>query len=100
MAEERINVSPDVCSYYDDNDTKLIVEVSLPGVKKEDISLKMLEDSLSLSAPRDDMQYVTTLAMCCPIVPEKTEAKYENGLLKIIAPFKDEMENAHEIKIR
>ena len=100
MSEEKISVSPDVCSYVDEDDKKLTIEVSLPGVKKEDISLRRLEDSMSLSAPRDDVQYVTTLAMCCPIVPEKAEAKYENGLLKIEAPFKDTMENALAIKVR
>jgi HSP20 family molecular chaperone IbpA len=99
MAEEKISVSPDVCSYFDDDDSHLIIEASLPGVKKEDISLKLLEDSLFLSAPRDDIKYVATLAMCCPIVPGKTEAKYENGLLRIRAPFKDAMDGAVEIKV-
>jgi HSP20 family molecular chaperone IbpA len=99
MAEEKINVSPDVCSYFDDDESRINIEISLPGVKKEDISLKFLEDSLSLSAPRDDIKYVATLSLCCPVVPEKAEAKYENGLLKITAPFKDAMEDALEIKV-
>jgi HSP20 family protein len=99
MSEEKISVSPDVCSYFDDDDSHINIEVSLPGVKKEDISLKLLEDSLFLSAPRDDIKYVTTLSMCCPIVPDKAEAKYENGLLKISAPFKDAMDDAVQIKV-
>lgn len=99
MAEEKISVSPDVCSYFVDNDTKLSIEISLPGAKKDDISLKLLEDSLFLSAPRDDIKYVTTLAMCCPVVPGKAEAKYENGLLKITVPFKDAMDGAVDIKV-
>jgi HSP20 family protein len=99
MAEEKISVSPDVCSYFVDDDTKLSIEVSLPGVKRENISLKLLEDSLFLTAPRDDIKYVTTLAMCCPVVPGKAEAKYENGLLRITAPFKDAMDGAVEINV-
>jgi HSP20 family molecular chaperone IbpA len=99
MAEEKLSVSPDVCSYFDDNDTKLRIEVSLPGVKKEDISVKLNEESLFLSAPRDDIKYVATLAMCCPVVPGKATAEYDNGLLRITAPFKDAMDGAMEIKV-
>jgi HSP20 family protein len=100
MAVEKISVTPDVCSYFSNDDTKLIVEVSLPGVKKDDISLKLLEDSVFLSAPRDDKKYVLTLATCCPIVPLRTEAKYENGLLRVTAPLKDAMDGAVEIKVQ
>lgn len=99
MAEEKISVSPDVCSYYDNDESHINIEVSLPGVKKEDISLKFLEDSLFLSAPRDDIKYVATLSLCCPVVPGKAVAKYENGLLKISAPFKDAMDDAVEVKV-
>ena len=99
MAEEKISVSPDVCSYFDSDDSNIIIEISLPGVKKEDIGLKFLEDSLFLSAPRDDIKYVATLSLCCPVVPAKAVAKYENGLLKITAPFKDAMDDAVEIKV-
>jgi HSP20 family molecular chaperone IbpA len=99
MVEEKISVSPDVCSYFDKSDSQINIEVSLPGVRKEDISLKLLEDSLFLSAPRDDIKYVTTLAMCCPIVPEKAQANYTNGLLKITAPFKDAMDGAVEVTV-
>ncbi|MBN1757660.1 MAG: Hsp20/alpha crystallin family protein [Chitinispirillaceae bacterium] len=99
MAEEKISVSPDVCSYFDKDDKHINIDISLPGVKKEDISLKLLEDSLFLSAPRDDIKYVTTLAICCLIVPEKSVASYNNGLLKITAPFKDKMDGAVEIKV-
>jgi len=97
MIEEKISVSPDVCSYFDNDDSHINIEVSLPGVKKEDISLKLLEDSLFLSAPRDDIKYVTTLSLCCPVVPEKAVANYTNGLLKITAPFKDPMDDALKI---
>ena len=100
MAVEKFSVTPDVCSYFSDDDMKLFIEVSIPGVKKEDISLKLLEDSVFLSAHRDDKKYVLTLATCCPIVPLKTEAKYENGLLRITAPLKDAMDGAVEVKVQ
>jgi HSP20 family molecular chaperone IbpA len=39
------------------------------------------------------------MAMCCPVVPGKSEAKYENGLLRIMVPFKDAMDGAREVKV-
>jgi HSP20 family molecular chaperone IbpA len=102
MAEERekIRTSPDVCSFVDKENNKLHLEISLPGVKKEDIQLKMRDDSFYLSAPRDDIQYVTTQAFCCPMNTNQADAKYENGLLKIEVPFKDVMEDAVEVSIQ
>jgi HSP20 family molecular chaperone IbpA len=100
MAQQRVKVAPEVCSYVDDDRTKLTVEVTIPGVSKEHINLKMHEDSMILAAPRNDIEYVTTLSFCCPVVPEKAQAKYENGLLKIEVPFKDTMEDAVKIKIK
>jgi HSP20 family molecular chaperone IbpA len=101
MANDRIKVAPEVCSYVDDNHTKLTLEISIPGVKKENIKLKMHDDSFNISAPREDnnTEYVATRAFCCPVQPDKAEAKYENGLLKIEIPFKDPMEDAISVAV-
>ena len=100
MAEQRVRVAPEVCSYVDDDHGSFTVEVSIPGVSKEDINIRMHEDSFNLTAPRKDIEYVTTLSFCCPVVPEKAQAKYENGLLKIEVPFKDSMDDAVKIKVK
>jgi len=89
-----------MCAYVDDKHTLLTIEVILPGVKKENINVRMHEDSFSMSAAREDIEFVATLAFCCPVKPEAAVAKYENGLLKIEAPFKDLMEDAIKIKIQ
>jgi HSP20 family molecular chaperone IbpA len=96
---EKIKVTPEVCSYTDEEHNRLTMEIALPGVKKEDIKLKMHNDSVYLSAARDDVEYVTAYSFCCPVVPGKAEAKYENGLLRINAPFQDVMEDAVSVSI-
>lgn len=95
----RKKIAADLCSYIDKEDEKLHMEISIPGVEKEAIKLKFQKDSFSLTAPRGDVEYVTTGRFCCPVKTEASKAVYENGLLKIDVPFLDPWEGAHEVQI-
>jgi HSP20 family molecular chaperone IbpA len=96
---ERIKVTPEVCSYADSEQNTLNMEISIPGVKKEDVNVRMTDEGFYLSAPREDIEYVSALAFCCPVQQDKAEAKYEDGLLKIKVPFKDPMDGAVKIQV-
>lgn len=64
---------------------RLKMEVEIPDVNKDDIRLEMGKNSFCVSAPI----YSRCFTLTHEIEPEKTEAKYENGLLRILSPIKD-----------
>ena len=100
MPENRIKVAPDTKAYADGVKHKLVVEFAIPGAPKETIDLKMLEDSVHLTAPAREIEYVSALALGWLVKPDKAEATYEHGLLRIEVPFKDPMEDAVKVAIK
>jgi HSP20 family molecular chaperone IbpA len=98
-AIDRIRVSPEVCSYANEAGDALIIEVSLPGVAKSDVHLHVRDDSMTATALRDDTEFVATLSFCCPVNVDAIQAHYEDGLLRVEAPFRDPLAGSHEIAI-
>jgi HSP20 family protein len=100
MPENRMRVAPNSVAYADEEKLKLVVEFAIPGAPTNTIDLKILEDSVHLSAPARDIEYVAALALAWPVKPDKAKAIYENGLLRIEVPFKDPMEDAVKVTIK
>lgn len=100
MAEDKLKMAADVCSYVNEDKQVIQLEICVPGVKKEAINLKMRDDSYSLFAPREDFDYVSAAAFCCPVNSKKAKASYKDGMLKVMIPLRDTMEGAHVVKIR
>ena len=100
MPENRIRIAPNTVAYTDEENLKLVVEFAIPGAPTGTIDLKILPDSVHLTAPARDIEYVAAMALAWPVKPDKAEAIYENGLLRIEVPFKDPMEDAVKVPIK
>ncbi len=100
MSENRIKLAPDTVAYADGNSHKLVVEFAIPGAPTETIDVQILADSIHLTAPARDTEYVAALALSWPVKPDKAEATYNHGLLRIEVPFKDPMEDAVKVAIK
>jgi len=100
MLENRFRVAPNTVAYADEEKHKLIVEFAIPGAPTDTIDLKLLPDSVHLTAPANEIEYVSALALAWPVKPDKAEATYEHGLLRIEVPFKDPMEDATKVAIK
>jgi len=100
MPQTRIRVAPNTVAYADEENLKLVVEFAIPGAPTDTIDLKILADSVHLTAPARDIEYVSALALAWPVKPDKAEAIYEHGLLRIEVPFKDPMEDAVKVAIK
>lgn len=97
---DKRRISADLCSCIDDEKSSLHLEFSIPGVKKEDINLKLNDDSFNLIAEKNDLEYVSSGRFCCPVEINHTEANYENGLLLINIPLKDPWKDAYDVTIQ
>jgi len=100
MAGNRMKVAPDSVVYADEENLKLVAEFAIPGAPAETVDVKILADSIHLNAPARDIEYVSSLALGWPVKPDKAEAVYELGLLRIEVPFKDPMEDAVKVVIK
>ena len=86
----RSKVTPCACFSHDEQEGRYKIELELPGVDKRDIKLNMRKDSFCVSAPRgEETEYSGCYMLAHEVIPEKTEAHYESGLLRIFTPIRD-----------
>ena len=95
---DRIRIAPNTVAYVEGHN--LVLEFAIPGAPTETIDVKMLEDSVYLTAPAREIEYAAALALGWPVKPGKAEATYEHGLLRIEVPLKDPMEGAVKVVIK
>jgi HSP20 family protein len=92
-------VSPNICTFSDENLETLNIQIELPGVDKEDIDLNFYEDGFYIVAKKEGTKYMGSYALILPVQPEKAIAKYANGLLAVNIPYKEPFEKGLKVKI-
>jgi len=98
---------------YEDADN-VVIKAEIPGVNKEDISVSLTEDTVTISGKKSEEKKVEkenyyrkeirtgsfsrSFTLPCAVDKEKVKATYKNGILEIVLP-KSEKEKAKEVKI-
>ena len=82
---DKSRTTPCACFSHDEERGRLRIDLEMPGANKDDIKLEMRKDSFCVSAPI----YSSCFMLPHEVEPDRTEAKYENGLLRIFSPIKD-----------
>lgn len=99
----------------EDDENEVLVTAELPGLDKKDFKVEVNEDSVTIRgekktdreekkknyyyAERSYGSFSRTIPLPWHIDPEKTEARYRNGILKVRLP-KTEQEKARRIDVK
>jgi len=90
-----------------ETDDAVVVKTAIPGVKPEDIDISLTGDTLTIKGEtkfeeevkeetyvRREMRYgsfARTLAIPAPVVADKAQAEFENGVLMLTLPKAEEV---------
>jgi HSP20 family protein len=80
---------------YEDRENTY-VRAELPGVKRDDINVEMVGDTLTITAQRkededgESFSISRTLGVPEHVQPDKVSANYEDGVLTVTLPKRDE----------
>ncbi len=99
----------------EETDKEIIVRFELPGVNKKDIQLNVTENKIEVKVEKKDevriekkgffrmergyAGFYRAIALPENVYPEKSRAKYENGILEVVMP-KTEAKKKSKIEIK
>jgi len=96
---EKVVLPPHMFACLDDDGENYDVEIELPGVKKNDIDLSMHDDLVHVNAERKDFTFHGHLHFPIKVNPNKANAKFSSGLLKVTVPVKEKRKPPIDIKV-
>jgi HSP20 family molecular chaperone IbpA len=95
----RILKTPIIAMYHDDIRENLTIEIELPDVENDHITLVMHENSFYLKAFSKNVEYLGSFFLDGPVDPEKAIAINNKGMLTIKVPYKEGFFCARNIPI-
>lgn len=96
----KVVIPPHMFACLDAEGENYVVEVELPGVKKKDVDLTMHEDIVHILAEREDLAFHGHLHFPLKVNPEKAEAKFSSGLLRVEVPVKEKRSPPIRIEVK
>jgi len=75
-------------TYMDHDDKNYYIQVEMPGVKKENLTLEVSDQSFCVRGAREDIELLGCFVLAHPADADKVKAKFENGLLNVEIPIK------------
>lgn len=61
----------------------IIVIAEIPGVKEDDISLKIASKQVIIRVSTEDRKYAKTIELPAPVTEENAQIQYSNGILEL-----------------
>ncbi|MDD3042965.1 MAG: Hsp20/alpha crystallin family protein [Methanosarcinaceae archaeon] len=95
----RILKTPIIAMYHDDNHENLTIEIELPDVKNENITILMHENSFYLKAFSESAEYIGSFFLDGPVDPDQAIAINTTKMLTINVPYKEEFDCARNIPV-
>lgn len=83
LAETEINEALEPLIDLIDNGNSMDVLVTLPGISKDDIDLRVTKNSLRLTVSAAEFEWTDEFELPVKVKPKSARASYKNGVLKV-----------------
>lgn len=103
------------CDVYEKDD-KFYIEIDMPGIKKEDITINLNKGNLNITVEKENTEEDSNRKYLCrerkicrkyqrsfylgDVMEENIEASFNNGILNIVIPKKQEEDSNRIIEIK
>lgn len=103
------------CDVYEKDD-KFYIEIDMPGIKKEDITINLNKGNLNITVEKENTEEDNNRKYLCrerkiyrkyqrsfylgDVMEENIEASFNNGILNIVIPKKQEEDSNRIIEIK
>jgi len=75
------------------------VTLEVPGVEKKDIDLNLTETNLEITVNHPIRKYHKLIDLPCDVIPEKSKATYNNGILDINIKRKEKKNDTNDYHV-
>lgn len=87
------------CMYMNHDTENYYAQVELPGVKKDDIDLEVMDNGLCIRGKKGEKEISGCWMLGHPVNVDNVKASYNEGLLDIVMPMKNPLKGGKMVKI-